>query len=594
MKENKTKSCQNCKSQFTMEPRDFEFYEKMKVPEPTFCPECRTIRRLAFRNESKLFKRKDDFTGEEIFSMHPQNAPIKVFNNDVWWSDKWDAMEYGRDYDFSKPFFSQYAKLLSDVPWKSRSMLRCVNSDYCVNAADLKNSYLVFDASQNEDCAYCNNIEYCKDCFDCYHLRKCELCYESTMLVGCFRTFFSHKCEDCRDVLFCKNCVDCSNCFGCTNLKHKQYHIFNKEYSKEEYFEKLKEFDVEQIANIVSFREKAKKEHLKYPVRFMSGKRNDNVTGDYIDNSKDALDSYMASNVENVRHFHFSIRSETKDCYDCTIVGWSASKVYESVIVGDRTYDIRFCFECWPDDRDLEYCTHCHSSANLFGCFGLNKKQYCIFNKQYTKEEYEKLVPEIKKHMNEMPYKDGKGNLYRYGEFFPPEIFPMCYNNTIAHEYFPKEKQEALSEGFHWYDNPQNEYQPTLAAEDLPSSIDGVGDEILDEAVECSNKKKGNCKGSGAYKFVQMELDFYRNQKLPLPKLCPSCRHHNRIQYRNPMKLSQRQCMCNGQKDTTSTYANQQEHKHKEKKCSNTFQTSYSPDRKEIVYCKECYQKEVE
>lgn len=35
-----TKTCQNCKTRFTIEPEDFVFYEKIGVPAPTFCPEC--------------------------------------------------------------------------------------------------------------------------------------------------------------------------------------------------------------------------------------------------------------------------------------------------------------------------------------------------------------------------------------------------------------------------------------------------------------------------------------------------------------------------------------------------------------------------
>ena len=40
-----TKVCQNCKKDFVIEPDDFAFYEKMKVPAPTFCPDCRMTQR---------------------------------------------------------------------------------------------------------------------------------------------------------------------------------------------------------------------------------------------------------------------------------------------------------------------------------------------------------------------------------------------------------------------------------------------------------------------------------------------------------------------------------------------------------------------
>ena len=55
--ENQTKVCQKCEESFIVDSDDFNFYEKMKVPAPTWCPDCRLQRRLAFRNERSLYKR---------------------------------------------------------------------------------------------------------------------------------------------------------------------------------------------------------------------------------------------------------------------------------------------------------------------------------------------------------------------------------------------------------------------------------------------------------------------------------------------------------------------------------------------------------
>ncbi len=104
----KTKTCQNCKSKFVIEPADFEFYQKIDVPEPTFCPDCRLQRRLSFRNEISLHKRKCDATGKDIVSIYNPNSPHKIYHREYWWSDKWDAIKYGQDYDFNKPFFKQF------------------------------------------------------------------------------------------------------------------------------------------------------------------------------------------------------------------------------------------------------------------------------------------------------------------------------------------------------------------------------------------------------------------------------------------------------------------------------------------------------
>ncbi len=43
---NKTKNCQNCKKDFTIELEDFKFYEKMGLPLPRLCPNCRHYNRL--------------------------------------------------------------------------------------------------------------------------------------------------------------------------------------------------------------------------------------------------------------------------------------------------------------------------------------------------------------------------------------------------------------------------------------------------------------------------------------------------------------------------------------------------------------------
>ena len=52
--------------------------------------------------------------------------------------------------------------------------------------------------------------------------------------------------------------------------------------------------------------------------------------------------------------------------------------------------------------------------------FYLKRKQYSILNKQYSKEEYEKLRAHIIEDMKKNPYVDSLGRVYTYGEFFSP------------------------------------------------------------------------------------------------------------------------------------------------------------------------------
>src|SRR3989338_10072619 len=96
-----TKKCQNCHNNFTVESEDFNFYERMDVPPPTFCFECRLKRHLIWRNERGLYKRKCDAPGhtESIICMYHLESPVTVYDHAYWWSDAWDPMAYGKDYD---------------------------------------------------------------------------------------------------------------------------------------------------------------------------------------------------------------------------------------------------------------------------------------------------------------------------------------------------------------------------------------------------------------------------------------------------------------------------------------------------------------
>ena len=104
--ENK-KSCQNCKTEFLIEPNDFTFYEKIGVPPPTLCPECRMQRRMLQFNERSLFKNQCKLCGKEVITSHRPDAPHPIYCQPCWWSDSWDAMSYGREYDFSRGFFGE-------------------------------------------------------------------------------------------------------------------------------------------------------------------------------------------------------------------------------------------------------------------------------------------------------------------------------------------------------------------------------------------------------------------------------------------------------------------------------------------------------
>jgi hypothetical protein len=561
-----TKICQNCKNDFIIEPDDFLFYEKIKVPAPTFCPECRMVRRMTFRNQNKLFKVKDAFSGKEIFSLIPPESGIKVVTQEEWFSDSWNAMDYGVDVDFSKSFLSQIFELHKEVPQYNLNVSNMINSPYSGNATDLKNCYLLFATATCEDCMYGTGYYNCTSCLDNCDIYKSTFCYSSIWLQNCSRVNFSEECRECSDVWFSKNCVGCINCIGCVNLRNKSYCIENIQYTKEDYIEKLKDLKFNTYSGLFNFNNKAHKFWKKFPNKYIQGIKNIDSTGVYITNSKNVKESYLVENAENLKHCQFVSMPPNRDNYDISVWGQNSELCYEYSACGNGIYNSKFLVNCWPNIRDTEYCLHCRNSSNLFGCVGLQNKQYCILNKQYTKEEYENLVTKIKQYMIDMPYLDSKGRVYKYGEFFPIEFSWYGYNNTLAQEILPITKEESIINNYPWYEIELGKYEETISSKDLPDDINEVSEEICKEVIKCLTCDK-------KFKIIPDEFDFLKREKTPLPRSCSDCRYNERINRRLKPKLYKMRCMNIG--------------------CNNEFETGYNPKDEDIVYCESCYQKEV-
>jgi hypothetical protein len=562
-----TKNCQNCKNDFVIEPDDFSFYEKIKVPVPTWCPHCRMVRRLSFMNVYSIYKRKCDKCEKNTISVYSPDKKNIVYCNDCWWADDWDGTEYAINYDSSRPFFEQLSELARKTPWQAliSDHRTNINSDYTNGIGHCKNMYMTFWADFCENVFYSSYLNGLKDSSDCYRMKNCELCYEDVGCHKCYRTFFSLECNSCTDTWFSKTCSGLVNCFGCINLRNKNYCIWNEQYTKELYFEKLKELKINSRESIDNLRKEVYEFWNKYPNRSYIGNRlNINVTGDYIYESKNVHDSYMGSGIEDSKYVQFISVPGAKDCYDYSGWGNVVELIYEVTVTGEGASNVKFCDQCWPNVIDVEYSIYANACKHTFGCVNLKKKENCILNKQYSKEEYERLKERIIEDMKRNPYIDKSGRVWTYGEFLPLEFSPFGYNETLAGQFCPKDKEQALKEGFAWYEKKDNEYDITKKASDLPDTIEETNEDILDEIISCSICNK-------AYKFVFEELNLMQKLSIPLPHQCFNCRQQIRFNQTNLPNLYDKTCG----------------------KCGINIKTPYSQDRPEIVYCEKCYQQEV-
>ncbi len=587
--------CQNCKGGFEIDAQDLAFYEKMKVPPPTFCSECRAIRRLLWLNSRSLFKRPCQAPGhnEMLVAKYHPNAERVVYDKDFWWSDKWDPMNYGRDYDFTKPFFVQFNELMKRVPVRDLNTVNSVNCEYCQSAVESKDCYMSVGGYRAERCFYCDSPIASKDCFDSYMAIGCDSLYESFNCNRSYNLVSCSYCDDCMDSRFLFNCRNCSNCFGCVNLRSKQYHIFNQPYSKEEYQAKMKDFGIGKYQSFVDFKNRFEEFKLKFPRKFAFIVKTENVVGDVIENAKNCYYCFeVKDGAENCKYL-ITGGLNLKDSYDVVAGGGKSESLYEVISTGPNCQNVLFSSRI-QESFDVRYSAECYTNSHLFGCVSLRNKEYCILNKQYAKEEYEKLVSKIVEHMNQMPHVDGRGMVYGYGEFFPFENSPFAYNQSDAQEFFDFPKEEAIKRGYRWEEEVGGQnYRITIQAADLPEDIKDIPDSIVDEVIGCGHRGQCGERCPTAFRIVSQELAFYRKFNLPLPRLCPNCRMFQRLKQRNPVKLWHRQCQCIGGASENGVYKNTIAHAHGDDHCPNEFETSYAPDRPEIVYCEQCYQAEV-
>lgn len=556
--------CKTCNKEFVIRDEDIVFYEQMKTVPPLDCPDCRMAKRLTFRNERTFYKRPCDLCKKNIITVYSPDSPYTVYCHDCWWGDNWDPKSFGRDYDFSRSFFEQYKELQKEVPRIGLMAFNNVRSEYTNGSAENKDCYLIFAADYNEDCMYGRLLQRDKQCVDCAFLHESELCYECIDCRQCFKCMYSEQCQSSSDLLFCYNMRDSQNCILCTNGRHMSNSILNVKYDKVTFEQKKKEIlsNYENIEKAKKEFEEIKKQAIK---KYASMTKCHDVTGDYLHNCHEGVllfDTYDAKNCSYMTDCESPI-----DSMDCNNYYYKPAFGYNimGALEGSKLKNSAFVFYC----NEVEYCESCHNLSSSLGCIGIRKGEYMILNKPYEKEEYLKLKEKIDEQMKEDE---------NYGQFFPAYIAPFGYNEALAQDFLPLTKDEATKRGFRWQEKTTGTFgKETILEKDMPDATEKITDSLASEIFVCNECGKN-------YRLIQAELEFYKRMGLPIPHKDFECRHQNRMKKRNPRKLYPSSCMCEQENHMNHTGL----------ACKETFETSYSPERKEIVYCEKCYQQEVE
>lgn len=391
----------------------------------------------------------------------------------------------------SKNFIQEFRKLYLKMPQCGSWTRGSENCDYGDIITVSKDCYMCFNSGNCQDAYYCEDSRALKDCVDCSHSEGCELCYECTDCDNCYSSTHSQDCSNCDNVHFSYDLRRCKNCFGSVGLRDQEYFFFNEKYAKEEYERLVKEFDLSKKETTADIEAKVDGLKRKTPRMFTHQFDTTDSTGDYLYHSKNCYSCFDTRHSEDSGYiFQANLDTGTRDSYDCGPVPTNVERSYD-ISYSDNLFNCQHLYWC-GGLKDSQYSINCFAGENLFGCQYMKNKQrsYYILNQEISKEEYEKLVPEI------------KTELHQQGIY---SLYDLLYRDLSQHE-----------------------------------------------PIQDSDAKDRNCTiCKTAFTLTPEEITFYQEKKIALPIYCPSCRLSQRASLRGERKMYKR--TCNGCKQTLIT-----------------------------------------
>ena len=564
------RKCTDCSKLYTISPLDKLFYwkvgpivdgQKFAIPYPEFCRHCRRERRLLHRNHTNFYMTACDQSGRKMLSTHHPGKHFPVYFHETWWEKKRRALEFGREIDFSRPFFDQLAELQTDVPVESMRIVNSDNSEFCNGMVDCRDCYLCTGCRRCWDCMFLDGCRNCKNTHLAWQSDNLELCYHIYRGSSLFSCLYCEFCFGGSDLSFCRLCFDCRHCFGCVNLRHRKYCIFNKQYSKEDYFRFIRRINLGSHLQVEKFKAKTKQFFNTVPAKGMLGWKNEDCIGDIIFESRNCDRCFSVSNCEN-SSFLGDVKA-TVNSLDLDYCGKGSGLCYESVHC-DTLFHTCFSYNCYRVS-DSFYVTDSIELRHCFGSIGLYQEHHCILNKRYNPRDYTRMLKKLIEHMLETG---------EWGKPLPPQLSRYGYNESTASGNYQLTKSQAIEKGYRWSDYSavkETHGKTIIESSELEDDINDTKDDVLDLLITCELTGR-------LYKTQKRELNFHRRLGIPLPRRGFPARFKEIKSRRNKMEFYSRRC----------------EHEWPEegeiKRCKNTFYSTYSETSPQVLLCESCFE----
>lgn len=516
-----TKICRFSGRKFTVTEQERQAYARFDMPVPDIHPVERVRYAPAFYNAYVLQWTKDALTGKKILTnLHPKEFKI-IYENSYWMSEKFDARDYGRAIDFSRPFFEQYKEMYWAMPQPNLTLIGCEDCDFCNYTVNSKHCYLSFHGPNNFNVHYSAMGWDSKDSVELFYSTKCELCFQCVLSTNCYNVAFGHFAINCRDSRFLYDCSDCADCYQCVGLKHKQFCIRNKQYTKKEYKALLAQIDLRSNKILLAEQEKWDEFLKDKPLRAQRNVNCENSDGILLTNCRDCHACVTLSDSDNCYNCFGKNGTDSVDsaCFtsqNCTFAqgAMNSNNVY-------CTWGTENCY-------NIGYCQMVFNSHDLFGCYGIKKGAFCILNKQYTEAEYKKLLPQLIAHMK----KTGE-----WGQWFPYWMSPFPYKDSSASGLFPPLSQEQARKMQVREGSIEVPLIDQKVTGQLPDSIADTFDDVLSGVFACTKTGK-------PYKITKDELEFHRRVGLALPRWYWRARIEQYYRYVPPIPHEAKCALC--------------------------------------------------
>ncbi|MEK7105380.1 MAG: hypothetical protein AAB865_01720 [Patescibacteria group bacterium] len=535
------RACSLMGEKWMMTDEEIGWYKKFNVPPSTVAPTVRLRQLAGFAAGVSIWWKPHAVTQKPILSfIHPDN-PFQVITDKEWFGNDYVN---GFAWNPNQPFFDQFRTLAHSIPIGAlRDDGSSVNT-IGVDIADAEDSYMVFGSGEMKRVyyAYMSGMRS-EDCVDVTNSGNNRESFGLDWSDGMFGCVYTFDCMTCINCAFLYSCDDCEHCFGATNQNHKQYLWFNEQLTREEWERRRAEVDLSKYSVFCEYVERfhALMAEAVWPEH--SNLACEDCVGEGMIKCTRARECWWGVNSTDLFHSWACLDQQASAF---TVWAGRGSETYQSVDLMN-SQNCKYCIRVWRS-ISMEYSSDCYECQNCFGCFGLRHKQFCIFNNQYSEDEYWQKLDEIKCAMLE------RGE---YGTFFPGDFSQSGFQFSMGKMYFDYTPEEyAAFQAPHVDPSRGAVVMPSIAdpehalhIEDIPDALDDVDPEkFVGKAIHDPVFKRN-------YSVAPVEFEFYKKHRLPFPRqhflsrLKTLARHSN-----TPVKMATTCTTCG---KAITTYKNQ-------------------------------------